>query len=113
MTPTEFLRNRNIIAKNKSDLMIGFDNGTEESLIELLETYHKNELKEAKENGNDLLDIVINRFDIKQQDIYKINGIIRKHIKDASSGFYTNSEDEKNHIRWTLYDIVEVALNGL
>ena len=41
MTPTEFLRNRNIIAKNKSDLMIGFDNGTEESLIGLLETYHK------------------------------------------------------------------------
>jgi len=24
--------------------MIGFDNGTEESLIELLETYHKSEL---------------------------------------------------------------------
>ena len=45
MTPTEFLRSRNIVAKNKSDLMIGFDNGTEESLIELLETYHKSELK--------------------------------------------------------------------
>jgi len=44
MTPTEFLRSRNIVAKNKSDLMIGFDNGTEESLIELLETYHKSEL---------------------------------------------------------------------
>jgi hypothetical protein len=44
MTPTEFLRSRNIIAKNKSDLMIGFDNATEESLIELLETYHKSEL---------------------------------------------------------------------
>ena len=45
MTPTEFLRSRNIVAKAKSDLMIGFDNGTEESLIELLETYHKSELK--------------------------------------------------------------------
>jgi len=45
MTPTEFLRQRNIVAKNKSDLMIGFDNGTEESLIELLESYHKSELK--------------------------------------------------------------------
>jgi len=44
MTPTEFLRSRNVVAKNKSDLMIGFDNGTEESLIELLETYHKSEL---------------------------------------------------------------------
>jgi len=48
MTPTEFLRSRNIIAKNKSDLMIGFDNATEESLIELLETYHKSELKCVK-----------------------------------------------------------------
>ena len=45
MTPTEFLRSRNIVAKDKSDLMIGFDNNTEESLIELLETYHKSELK--------------------------------------------------------------------
>jgi hypothetical protein len=44
MTPTEFLRSRNIIAKNKSDLMIGFDNATEESLIELLETYYKAKL---------------------------------------------------------------------
>jgi hypothetical protein len=45
MTPTEFLRQRNIVAKNKTDLIIGFDNGTEENLIELLESYHKSELK--------------------------------------------------------------------
>ena len=45
MTPTDFLRQRNIVAKNKTDLMIGFNNGTEESLIELLESYHKSELK--------------------------------------------------------------------
>ena len=73
----------------------------------------KHETLNEQQNGNDLLAVVISRFDVKQQDIYKINGIIRKHIEDASSGFYTNSEDEKNHIRWTLYDIVEVALNGL
>lgn len=55
---------------------------------------------------------VMSRFDVKQQDIYKINGIVREHIETASSGFYTNIEDEKNHIRSTLYEIVEVALNG-
>tara|TARA_R110000744_G_scaffold238541_1_gene356053 strand:- start:194 stop:364 length:171 start_codon:yes stop_codon:yes gene_type:complete len=39
MTPTEFLQNRNIVAEDKTDLIIGFDNGTKESLIELLDSY--------------------------------------------------------------------------
>ena len=55
---------------------------------------------------------VMSRFDVKQQDVYTINSIVRKHIEDASSGFYTNIEDEKNHIRNTLYQIVNVAYNG-
>ena len=41
MTPTEYLRKRNIILKGATDLIIGFDNGTEESLIEIMESYHK------------------------------------------------------------------------
>lgn len=45
MTPTEFLQDRNIIAEDKTDLIIGFDNGTKESLIDLLEKYHQHKLK--------------------------------------------------------------------
>ena len=41
MTPTEFLRKKKIIAEDKTDLIIGFDNGTKESLIDLLEKYHE------------------------------------------------------------------------
>jgi len=45
MTPTEFLQKRNIVAEDKTDLIIGFDNGTKESLIEILESYHQAKLK--------------------------------------------------------------------
>ena len=45
MTPTEFLEDRNIVAEDKTDLIIGFDNGTKESLIELLDSYHQAKLK--------------------------------------------------------------------
>jgi len=45
MTPTEFLQNRNIVAEDKTGLIIGFDNGTKESLIELLESYHQAKVK--------------------------------------------------------------------
>ena len=37
MTPTEYLRKRNIILKGATDLIIGFDNGTEDSLMERME----------------------------------------------------------------------------
>ena len=66
-----------------------------------------------KEKVNDLLAVAISRFDVKQEDIYKINGVIRKHIEGSGSGFYVNIEDEKNHIRSTLYDIMKIALNGI
>lgn len=46
MTPTEFLQKRNIVDRDKSDLIIGFDNGTKESLIELLEDYHQTKVKD-------------------------------------------------------------------
>ena len=46
MTPTEYLRKRNIILKGATDLIIGFDNGTEESLIEIMESYHKIKIKQ-------------------------------------------------------------------
>jgi len=45
MTPTEFLQDRNIVAEDKTDLIISFDNGTKESLIELLHSYHQAQLK--------------------------------------------------------------------
>lgn len=45
MIPTEFLQNKNIIAEDKTDLIIGFDDGTKESLIDLLEKYHQAKLK--------------------------------------------------------------------
>jgi hypothetical protein len=41
MKETEFLRKRNVIPKDGTDLIIGFDNGTEESLIGLLKAYHE------------------------------------------------------------------------
>jgi len=46
MTPTEFLQKRNIVAEDKTDLIIGFDNSTKESLIELLEAYHQSKVKD-------------------------------------------------------------------
>ena len=45
MTPTEFLQKRNIVSEDKTDLIIGFDNGTKESLIEILKSYHQAKLK--------------------------------------------------------------------
>jgi len=50
MTPTEYLRKRNIILKGATDLTIVFDNGTEESLIEIMESYHKIKIKEISNN---------------------------------------------------------------
>ena len=44
----QYLRKRNIILKGATDLIIGFDNGTEESLIEIMESYHKTKLQESK-----------------------------------------------------------------
>lgn len=48
MTAKEFLKMRNIIPKDGNDLIIGFDNGTKESLIELLKEYHESELKKLR-----------------------------------------------------------------
>lgn len=45
MTATEYLRKRNIVANNKSDLIIGFDDGSEVSLIEIMDSYHQAKLK--------------------------------------------------------------------
>ena len=45
MTPTEFLKERNIVDEDKTDLIIGFDNGTKESLIELLDSYLQAKLR--------------------------------------------------------------------
>jgi len=48
MKETEFLRKRNVIPKDGTDLIIGFDNGTKESLIGLLKEYHESELKKLR-----------------------------------------------------------------
>jgi len=48
MKETEFLRTRNVIPKDGTDLIIGFDNGTKESLIVLLKEYHESELKKLR-----------------------------------------------------------------
>lgn len=45
MKETQFLRKRNIIQNDKTDLIIGFDNGTSESLVNLLKDYHESEVK--------------------------------------------------------------------
>jgi hypothetical protein len=47
---TEFLKMRNVIPKDGDDLIIGFDNGSEESLIELLDSYHEFKLKKLQVN---------------------------------------------------------------
>ena len=47
MDAKEFLIDRNIIPKDKSDLQIGFDNGTTESLVELLEGYHQRKVNDV------------------------------------------------------------------
>ena len=48
MKEKEFLRTRNVIPKDGTDLIIGFDNGTKESLIGLLKEYHESELKKLR-----------------------------------------------------------------
>ena len=48
MKETEFLRKRNVIPKDGTDLIIGFDNNTKESLIGLLKEYHESELKKLR-----------------------------------------------------------------
>ena len=45
---TEYLRRRNIIPDNSYDLVIGFDNGTEEKLTDILKGYKEEFLKEFK-----------------------------------------------------------------
>lgn len=45
MTAKEFLKMQNIIPKDGNDLIVGFDNGTNESLIEILDSYHEIKLK--------------------------------------------------------------------
>ena len=49
MTPTEFLRIRKIVPEDKTDLIIGFQNGTKESLIEILESYLRETLEIMKQ----------------------------------------------------------------
>jgi len=58
MTPTDFLRSRNIVDKESKDLIIGFDNGTSESLIELLESYHL--LKANEPTRNESVEVCTN-----------------------------------------------------
>jgi hypothetical protein len=45
MGPTEFLRKRKIVANNKTDLIIKFDKGNQESLAKLLDDYHQEKMK--------------------------------------------------------------------
>ena len=45
MTAAEFLKKRNIIPKNAKDILLGFDNNTQESLIEILDSYKNESLK--------------------------------------------------------------------
>ena len=45
---TEYLRRRNIVPDDSFDLLIGFDNGTEEKLTDILKGYKEEFLKEFK-----------------------------------------------------------------
>lgn len=45
MTTSEFLRKKNIITENEVDLLLGFSDGTKESLGGLLEEYHREKMK--------------------------------------------------------------------
>lgn len=45
MTPTEYLIKNNIVTPPVKDLMIGFTDGSKESLVDLLEDYHQEQLK--------------------------------------------------------------------
>jgi diketogulonate reductase-like aldo/keto reductase len=54
----------------------------------------------------------INRFDLKQDDIFEIYNIAKKHIEELNYGF-ANIEDEKNQIRNSLSEILNIVLNGL
>jgi hypothetical protein len=107
MTPTEFLRMRNIVAKDKTDLIIGFDNGTEESLIELLDSYH--ELKLEKLRVADVMLRFKLRLNIEEWGMYK---------KGDEDYFNIKLHDEQNGLtrfpidkRWDVIscEIVNVA----
>ncbi len=51
MNATEFLRMRKIIAEDKTDLIIGFSDGSKQSLIELLDEYCKRKRKKKDYNS--------------------------------------------------------------
>lgn len=46
-TATEFLRRKKIITAPHVDLMIGFTDGSEEKLTELLDEYHQEQVKNS------------------------------------------------------------------
>jgi len=56
MNATEYLRYRSIIQKNNTDLYIKFDDKSEVSLIEIMDSYHEYrlELKETLINKKDI-----------------------------------------------------------
>ena len=62
MSALEFLQKRNVVNGEYKDLEIGFNNGTKESLIELIESYHKTKREELL---TDFIGII--QFDVKHE----------------------------------------------
>ena len=62
MNVLEFLQKRNIVNGKHKDLEIGFDNGTKESLTELIESYHEAKKEELL---TDFIGII--QFDTKHE----------------------------------------------
>lgn len=53
MNATDYLRMRNIVQKDKEDLLIIFDDGSNVSLIELMDSYHEHRLSGETPNQKD------------------------------------------------------------
>jgi hypothetical protein len=87
MKETEFLRKRNVIPKDGTDLIIGFNNGTKESLIGLLKEYHESELKNFRvtdvSNRRELLIAFMESLtteDLTQIEIAEFDNVANKFL---------------------------------
>jgi hypothetical protein len=49
MKATEFLKELKIVAEDKTDLIIGFSDGSKQSLIELLDNYARIQIEKDRE----------------------------------------------------------------
>jgi hypothetical protein len=100
MNATEFLRMRKIVAEDKTDLIIGFSDGSKQSLIELLDEYCK--MKGTRKKKLDY-NIVFETIKKDVKNGYSIeNACIKNKIKRATLYFNMTDLQKKELISYKI-----------